>query len=411
MSSYDGVVKCKALSTFIQEVIMMFTLTKQMANERLGIMAAPNGNKPFPFADGDFYRQLCLAGNKSKLEVFIFSLEAIDWNKHTVIGFTYKADDQKWIAKSYPLPKIIYDRCFYRSLSSYENYRKLRSKLIRTPGIYFLGNGLKGKWEVHETLNREPDLKDYLPITIQLKSVLLLKQWFQSNLEAILKPSAGSQGRGVLHIIKTKELQPAFLVHGRDRNNQYLKLHFTTINELLSWVKSFTQGHRYLLQKRLLLVAHDDVPFDVRSLIQKNEDGLWQLTGLAVRCGKPGTVTANLHGGGYALEPETFLSKQFGSKFAEELIQDLTRLSYQISSTLETSYGRLVELGIDFGIDANGRIWILEVNSKPGRSIFIHLRDKIARKKSIDNPIRYAKFMINRYINPPSQIIQEGNKQ
>ncbi|TCZ75321.1 YheC/YheD family protein [Paenibacillus albiflavus] len=388
---------------------MMLTLIKPNTTQRLGIMAAPNGSNNFPFADHNFYRQLCITGNQLNLEVFIFSLEAIDWNTESVEGFTYKVDNQKWAKNSYPLPKIIYDRCFYRTPSSFEKYRTLRSRLIRMPGVYLLGNGLKGKWEVHQTLNREPDLKAYLPFTKPLKSVQQLMKWLQMNHEAILKPSGGSQGRGVLHIRRRTQLQPEFQLHGRDRQNHYIHYHFDTMDELLGWIQVFTTNHHYLLQERLVLVTEDDVPFDVRSLMQKNEVGLWQLTGTAIRYGKSGTLTANLHGGGSATHPNDFLSKLFGSMKAKELIQDVTRLSYQISSTLETYHGRLVELGIDFGIDMNGQIWILEANSKPGRTIFTHLQDFKTHKRSIYNPIHYAKFMYNRYINQPSQFIQEGN--
>jgi len=387
----------------------MLTLIKPNTIQRLGIMAAPNGSKDFPFADHNFYRQLCIAGNQLNLEVFIFSLEAIDWNMESVEGFTYKVDNQKWVANSYPLPKIIYDRCFYRTPRSFEKYLTLRSKLILMPGIYLLGNGLKGKWEVHQTLNREPDLKAYLPFTMPFKSAQQLKKWLQMNHEAILKPSGGSQGRGVLHIRRRTQLQPEYQVHGRDRQNQYINYYFDTLHESLDWIQAFTTNHHYLLQERLVLVTEDDVPFDVRSLMQKNEAGIWQLTGIAIRYGKSGTLTANLHGGGSATHPNIFLSKLFGSMKAKELIQDLTRLSYQISSTLETYHGRLVELGIDFGIDMNGQIWILEANSKPGRTIFTHLQDFTTHKRSIYNPIHYAKFMYDRYINQPSQFIQEGN--
>lgn len=389
----------------------MFTLNQQTTVQRLGVMATPNGSGSFPFADSDFYRQLCLSGHKSELEVIIFSLEAIDWNERTVACFTYKAEDRTWISNIYPLPKIIYDRCFCRSSKSYEQYRKLRSLLIRMPGVYLLGNGLSGKWEVQKTLSREQDLKLYLPITRQMKSLSHVQHWLQSHKEVILKPAAGSQGCGILHVMTMPGETPKYQIQGRNRDNQLLSHQCTGMSQLLSWIKTFTSNHHYLLQERLTLVTKDQIPFDVRSLMQKNENGLWQLTGLGVRCGKPGYVTANIHGGGYAVDSESFFQKHYGPMKADELMTELIRVSYQISTVLETYHGRLVELGIDFGIDDKGKLWILEANSKPGRSIFTHLQDMKKRQLSIDNPIRYAKFMIHRYINQPSQIIQEGNQQ
>ena len=53
-----------------------------------------------------------------------------------------------------------------------------------------------------------------------------------------------------------------------------------------------------------------------------------------------------------------------------KIIQTIRDLSAQLPSLLEEGFGRLGELGIDFGVDTKGRVWILEVNSKPGRRAF-----------------------------------------
>ena len=46
-----------------------------------------------------------------------------------------------------------------------------------------------------------------------------------------------------------------------------------------------------------------------------------------------------------------------------KIIQTIRDLSAQLPSLLEEGFGRLGELGIDFGVDTKGRVWILEVNS------------------------------------------------
>nr|WP_284646838.1 YheC/YheD family protein [Paenibacillus chinjuensis] len=76
----------------------------------------------------------------------------------------------------------------------------------------------------------------------------------------------------------------------------------------------------------------------------------------------------------------------FGPEKARQLQKELTRLSELIPDVLESCHGRLVELGIDFGVDLDGYIWILEVNSKPGRSIFTYLQDDKARNRALKIP-------------------------
>ncbi|MDT2286965.1 hypothetical protein P7H17_14280 [Paenibacillus larvae] len=50
----------------------------------------------------------------------------------------------------------------------------------------------------------------------------------------------------------------------------------------------------------------------------------------------------------------------------------------------------MAELGIDFGISPDSRIWLLEINSKPGRSAFRQLGNPKIFRKAVANPVRYA---------------------
>jgi hypothetical protein len=115
---------------------------------------------------------------------------------------------------------------------------------------------------------------------------------------------------------------------------------------------------------------------------------------MAVRRGQDGSLTSNLHGGGIAEPAGPFLARQFDAEKARSILSKLRELSVEIPEALENCHGRLAELGIDFGVDIQGNIWILEVNSKPGRSIFTYLEDPQARSKAVTNPIHYARFLL-----------------
>lgn len=75
-------------------------------------------------------------------------------------------------------------------------------------------------------------------------------------------------------------------------------------------------------------------------------------------------------------------------------METIDQLSANIPIHLESHFGRLAELGIDFGVDQQGKVWILEVNSKPGRSSFFKIGDVISARKSIENPIGYARYLL-----------------
>jgi hypothetical protein len=93
---------------------------------------------------------------------------------------------------------------------------------------------------------------------------------------------------------------------------------------------------------------------------------------------------------------QPFLAREFGEARAQELCAELTALSKSLPPLLERHHGRLAELGLDFGVDRGGRVWLLEANSKPGRSVFARLHDHQAREAAHLNPLRYAAFLLSR---------------
>ncbi|MNI07034.1 Endospore coat-associated protein YheD [compost metagenome] len=248
-------------------------------------------------------------------------------------------------------------------------------------------------------LRLDPYFKTYLPKTIQLKRIESLFTLLQTKPQLFLKPQSGSQGRSVLRVIYSKENDGSFEVTGRDGRNRSFHKTFQQSRSFKLWLSRFVGKRAYLIQEYLSLHTDQGMAYDIRSLVQKNGRGLWVTTGMAVRCGKPGSVTSNLHGGGTAEEVMPFLIQQFGAEKAEELKQSLDDLSARIPLALESSRGRLAELGIDFGIDRMANLWILEVNSKPGRDIFKQLHNTQARRLSLLHPIQYAGFLLQRKPN------------
>jgi hypothetical protein len=367
---------------------------------RLGIMVAELPGEP-PFANAASYRALCLLGLKAGIEVFVFSPNRIDWNREQVSGYSCVIGKKEWIKQSCALPDMIYDRCFFTSEASYRNYRRQLLQLRSRPSIHFLGHGLPGKWEVMQILRREAYFHRFLPDTRPLVHLQEVLDWLEIKSEIFLKPQGGSQGKGTVYIKKDSKSAVQFTLNGRDSLNQPFRLVFDNSGALKLWLKSFVGRRKYLLQEYLRLHTENGIAYDIRSLVQKNGHGYWELTGMGVRCGQPGSVTANLHGGGSAFETAPFLQCLFDKEQVTEQMNTLMELSSKVPLALESAYGRLAELGIDLGIDRNGHIWLLEVNSKPGRSLFTLLPDKAVQKSSKENPILYAAFLLqSQKMNP-----------
>lgn len=90
-----------------------------------------------------------------------------------------------------------------------------------------------------------------------------------------------------------------------------------------------------------------------------------------MRAGKQTSAISSLHGGGKAVRAEHLLIPYFGHTQTESILQECRQLPHQTAETLEVRYGRLLELGIDIGIDVKGRVWVIEVNpTSPGVTFF-----------------------------------------
>ncbi|MDU0205236.1 MULTISPECIES: YheC/YheD family protein [Paenibacillus] len=366
----------------------------------LGIMVTEL-KRELPFASSGFYQHLTYYGAREGLDVVVFSPNRIDWKGHTVRGYTYLTETKEWVPKLVPLPSLIYDRCFFNNKHSYEQYQYHVKKLRESPLIRFLGYGLGGKWEVDQILQKDRMISRYLPETNLLTSGSALRNWLQTREDVFLKPQGGSQGKGALHLHKENTMngKSTYHIKGRNAHNGLVDHQFHDFYSCWQWLRSSIGNRPYLMQEYLHLHSSEGMAYDIRSLVQKNGSGIWESTGMAVRVGKPGSVTSNLHGGGSAEEVSAYLTREFGDTKASELIATLTMLSNRIPPLLETHHGRLAELGIDLGIDTWGRVWILEVNSKPGRTIFARMRNEKARLKSIANPIYYAGYLLHKKLS------------
>jgi glutathione synthase/RimK-type ligase-like ATP-grasp enzyme len=349
--------------------------------------------------DNRFLAKLCAIGERQGLRVFVFSPCWLSEDRRSVSGYRYQAADGTWTYETFPLPDLIYDRVFYRSPDGYRQHKAALREMLFHKKIPFLGRSLNGKEEVYEALKRYDAFRPYLPLTLPYRGPAQLLRWLRRHGEAVLKPAAGTHGKGVLHILRAAGGE--YRIRGRSRSNRMFAAAFDSPFPLLRLLDRIAAQRAYLLQPYLPLTTQAGDTFDVRALAQKDGRGRWTVTGLAVRKGAAGSLTSNLHGGGSAEAIAPFLESEYGREAAVRLERELLELARTIPPALERCFGRLAELGIDLGIGRDGRIWIIEVNSKPGRSAFESGKaGKNAGELSLLRPVAYAGFLLRQPCGP-----------
>lgn len=362
-----------------------------MRDTHVGVLVCDERGWP-PFADGDFYRELACAGEKLGMTVFVFAPAWVSWKSLKTWGFVFDRKRGEWMKQALPLPSLVYDRCFCKSRRQLVQKRQFMQNVRHRPAIRMLGNGVSHKWATQQILQRYSEFRPFLPETALYRTPDSLERWLVRHGNAFLKPLSGCHGKGVLHMIRTSG--GAIHVRGRDAANRPLRFVAKDARSLAARIDPLVQRRKYLMQPAFTLQTKSGIPFDVRALVQKNRRGVWRTTGIAIRLGRPGSVTANLHGGGVALAAEPFLQREFGEATSSRLLELIRRLCASIPPCLEQYYGRMAELGLDFGIDQRANLWILEVNSKPGRAAFS--RQQAIRDVAVQQPLSYAKYLLER---------------
>ncbi|RXZ84672.1 YheC/YheD family protein [Paenibacillaceae bacterium] len=353
-----------------------------------------------------FCRSLCSAGEKYELDVYLFSPLMYDSAKQQLLGIRLMND--RWECAVCPLPDLVYDRCFYCSKEERARVRDFLHKMTCRHRFMKLGSDLPGKREVFYILAQSAELAGLLPQTFRYRDPVSLAQQLAAHPHGLfLKPDAGSQGRGAMHLYQGNTGKTLHL-RGRDLSNRPLAAAFPNAEAALQAVAKFIGRRRYIVQPYLALTDHQGRAFDLRVLVQKNERGNWSVTGMSVRTGENGSVTSNVHGGGTATDAEAALKLMLSTEKAAMLMKRIRFISMLVPHQLEKACGRLFELGLDFGIDTEGRLWLLEANSKPGRTVFDASPGNTG-KKAVERPLQYARLLgagvlkVNRLISDSAQ--------
>lgn len=333
---------------------------------------------------------LSTLGRRLPAQFFVFTPGGINWGAQTVKGFVWRnggLERGRWSGSVYPIPDVIYDRITTRVAQA--RSKATRKKLMGLPYVYYFNPSFLNKWRVHEFLVQNSALSSYLPET-RLLNQENLPDMAQKYKTLYLKPGNGSLGNRIIKVnVNSPNYNYTIYNHGR-RSGQA-----GSIADLLQRTRS-TRGKRaYIVQQGIDLDTYFGSPFDMRIIMQKDGEGKWLISKKFVRVAPRGSSIANLSRGGTAETSARVLNKIFaGNKtLIKEKNEELRKLCQMTAETLEVNSQNIYgELGLDIGIDKKGKLWIIEVNSKPRKTTVTSLSQAIVRN-TFRRPLLYAIYL------------------
>lgn len=350
-----------------------------------------NSKKVASLSEGktdNVYEQITLAMNKLKGICCFFSIGDIDWEKKLVKGLI--KEGSRWIAHILPLPTVIYDRCFGNYGRSHGiEFRK------RLGGKYKVINSMPklAKWETICALNKNPDLLAAIPKTIVYNTSKDIEAALLSDNSVYLKPDSLYKGKGVYRI--SKEANGSYKLEHRleDANEVKFLSELDNIDDIIGHYAILGGG--YLIQEEIKKAYYKGYPFDFRLLFQKDHEGIWQPSGIAVRIGAKGSIITSPRSGGAVVEFPKVLKESFNEDIRADkgLYANVIAVGKEVVKTIEQEFGDCVELGLDMTIDINRKVWIIEVNGKPLKVSLKWLNDPVLMYRCYARPIEYSVFL------------------
>ncbi|SDC08264.1 YheC/D like ATP-grasp [Paenibacillus sp. UNCCL117] len=355
----------------------------------IGVMVsrvyAGTPDKPFG-ANTAFCRELTEACRLYGAAVFFSTPDDLVAQGDTVRGWHYAGG---WKKAAFPLPHVLYNRLTSRKLENRSSVQQFIAHARAKQNTLLFNEKYLNKSEVFDALRHEAGLQVYLPESHLLKSLQQLKSMCAKYPTVFLKPVTGSLGKGIIRI--RRQEGGGYACHFASLNGSR-KLSYPSVTALYSALAGKIKTQRYQIQQGLNLLTVGGRPVDFRAVVQRGETGQWSVTSIVARIAGNHHFVSNIARGGTLSTVKDALARS-GSASAAGGLAKLRRASLQIAKGIEAQVqGHFAELGVDLALDANGRVWLIEVNSKPSKEDNTPLSAENKIRPSVRQLVQYSRF-------------------
>jgi hypothetical protein len=171
------------------------------------------------------------------------------------------------------------------------------------------------------------------------------------------------------------------------------KYTFTEKQLFVHKINNLTARKKYIIQKEIPIIKYEERLFDIRAIVQKNIAGAWTVSTVCSRMAYPYLYNTSFY---EYVKDEAKTMRQledFHQLFGINYSSMLNKASLETATLLDQKLGLLGEISVDFGLDQNGKLWIIEVNGKPQKSIFNDIDGTSYRDIVNRRPLEYAYYL------------------
>ncbi|MBP1963682.1 YheC/YheD family protein [Paenibacillus aceris] len=311
-------------------------------------------------------------------------------NASSISAYAYS--NGSWNKKTFPIPNVIYNRLTSRKYENLPNVQQFLKDAKARHGTEVFNEKYLNKTEVFEALRKDSSLHGYLPESYLFKNYQMLKSMASRHPVLFLKPITGSLGKGIIRI--RREPGDAYTCDYTNLTG-VRKQTYPSLTAVFQAISGKLKTQRYQLQQGLDLITMDGKTIDFRSLVQRGAKGEWAITSIVGRIAGTQHFVSNLARGGSLTNVAGALAKSsFSPATRVSVTARLRKASLDIAKGIETQIpSHFGELGIDLAVDRTGKVWLLEVNSKPSKDDNTPLNNEKKIRPSVKQLVHYAKYL------------------
>lgn len=333
--------------------------------------------------------ELYKANRQAKTILYFFCIQGVDFKNNLVEGYFYDWSTKLWRRHIFPFPDVLYDRG-----SGKPNKRlprqKFRQKLAtETSCKNFNAQHYFDKYDLYHKLSQFKELREHLPKTVLYTHPNKLTLFNNKN-EIYIKNCIGSNGR---HIMKVKKHPQKGYVCSLF-TKQVIKQKVDSLKELVKIIDRKYTRNNALIQEAIDLPSPNGRNIDMRATVQRDGKGELVVTSIAVRVGERGSPVTSTRTGSTCYRFEDFFERTFSSqKQVKQLREKIDKFLIMVYTCTEKSYGPFGEIGIDFALDQQGKLWLIECNAKPAKDAMCQSYDQETISKAFLYPLEYSKYI------------------
>lgn len=352
-------------------------------------------------------RKLVEANKAAGTTLTFFTGADVNFKTREFSGAYYDYKEKKWKKQMFPFPDVVYVRG--GGGGTVELLQKFDELGIRRINPIHAFN----KGDLYQQLNQDPSLRPHLPPTVNVENRNDIKSMILKLGKAYVKARRGRKGLQVMRVEKLPNhtgYQYSYSVLGK-----LVRRKANNMDGLLKNIGNFFGDKELIVQNAIDLVKINNCLVDFRAEVQRNKKSEIDIVGICVRVGRPYSPITT-HSTAYRYDaylPKLF--PRYTAKQLNDLKKNINNFIYKVYLGAEKRYGKFGEIGIDFGVDKNGKIWLIECNAQSAKvSIVKAYRSKAMRV--FLNPLEYAKTIANSRLSiyrksPGSRMRKVANRQ